>query len=402
MISDPSLLIVEDKKRTREDLEYEFSQPPGEFQRRYGISGFRVETADSAKAALEKLKRARKAIPFDVMLLDLGLPRRSGARSIDEWQVGVRLLRSVSDRSCTAIVVISVHGYRPEVLIDLIRTRAIYDFVQKPWDPENKQVLESVAQAYFRGQHRIWEEIRRGRAEHWLLVQACAQVADRMARVVSAGIGDLVAEAERLKSQLEGQLHAPLAFDNPVSKSLADLRVGALSIVERCTGARKNVSPEFGELQRVALESIVDRVVQKLGAGFTCKKLTLEGPRAGEHTVHTFPDAVRNILEEMVFSAVEASPEQGNVRLQVAPVEETRTVEVSVADEGEPLDSELCQRIAGAEPIARKNGRGWGLSLAQRVANDIGASIVPKSTESGNTVTLRIPLTFHDQPVGGR
>ena len=399
----PTLLIVEDEEPIRIDLKETFANPPADFKQQYGIDGFLVSTADRAEAAVEDLRAARAITPYDVLLLDLGLPEKRESGEFNNYEVGIRLLqKEVNEGACTNVVVASAHGDKTAVLVELIRTRAVFDFVQKPWDRRNQQVFDSVMQAFFRGQHRLWQDVRRQRFEGWLLVQACVQVADRMARAVSTGLENVLTQAETLRDRIDCHIPEKLTHSHPLMQYFNRIQFAINHTKSECARTRGSVSPSARRLEKVALGPIVEEALQELRPGFITKELTPIGPAAAQLSVHTLRADLKTVIKEIVFSAIEASPDRGRIRIQVKEEAQRKTIDVSVVDEGSPLNEDMCRRISRGDLVEREEERAWALSLAGRMARNMGARIEPVATEAGNLVSLRIPVTIYDQPSGGR
>src|SRR5262249_51484678 len=152
-------------------------------------------------------------------------------------------------------------------------------------------------------QHRRWQEIRRQRADRWLVAQACAEVADRMAREVSQGLERVLTQADVLWENVESHLTARLDAQHPIAQSFEQLRAAAHDTVKRCAESR-NATPNSGGYGPVPLESLVCEVLSELQPGFISKILTLQEPAATPYSVHTFSDDIKDVVREIVFSAV--------------------------------------------------------------------------------------------------
>jgi CheY-like chemotaxis protein/anti-sigma regulatory factor (Ser/Thr protein kinase) len=110
-----SVLVVEDDRATRLFLRETLKQ-----------AGFSVSTAGDGHRALEQLKRK----PFDLMVLDVWLPR------LDGLQVLARL-RSAG-RSTKVVVMTSDNT--PETVLETVRKEA-YHYLSKPVDPQSLVTL---------------------------------------------------------------------------------------------------------------------------------------------------------------------------------------------------------------------------------------------------------------------
>ncbi len=90
-------------------------------------SGLDVATATDGIQALEKLRRRK----FDVVLLDLGLPRMNG----------LEVLARLRKRKVRPKVIVITGDEAPETVLRAVRGQA-YKYVTKPFEP--KMLVETV------------------------------------------------------------------------------------------------------------------------------------------------------------------------------------------------------------------------------------------------------------------
>ncbi|MDO8793844.1 MAG: response regulator [Vicinamibacterales bacterium] len=102
-------MLVEDNQAAREGL-----------SQLLGLSGFSVTTANDGVEALEKLNEQS----FDVMLLDIWLPRMNG----------LQLFEQLRDKPNQPKVIVMTADDSPETLLLTLRQQA-YQFVSKPVQP---------------------------------------------------------------------------------------------------------------------------------------------------------------------------------------------------------------------------------------------------------------------------
>src|ERR687887_978387 len=123
-----SILIVDDESEIRESL-----------QTLLELEGYRVQTAGSGEEGLAHIA----SHPFDLMLLDLALPGKSG----------IEVLREIHERDPQlAVIMITAYG-TVENAVQAMQNGAA-NFIQKPWD--NEKLLADVRVAVAR--HRAEEE----------------------------------------------------------------------------------------------------------------------------------------------------------------------------------------------------------------------------------------------------
>jgi CheY-like chemotaxis protein len=403
MNSLPRLLIIEDEPLHLRNLEERFSSPPRAYEDTYGLPAFKVDTAATGAEALQLLgKAAAETRQYDVVILDLGLPSVNPSDGADK-QTGHGILESVhreNQDGCTAVIIHSVYSEVASVL-HLLRTGAA-DFVPKPCREE--AIVQSVARAYKVArarQHGRWLTYCQRRLEHWLLIQACSEVADGMRRLVSDGLSKVLLQVHELITLMRQRYQLNLEYDahEPVCKALKALREGVISTKRDCANNQYAARANSGPRERMLIKSVLDSAVDKLRPGFVYRRICLERSTS-QHSVHTFRADLENIVQEMMFSAIESSEEGAAVTCTVEWGSNGLTADIGIADQAVPLEQSVCDRIAQGEVLDQTVGRGWGLSLAQRLAHNMGARIEIKATTSGNTVILRIPVTADDQRTG--
>ncbi|MCU0577712.1 MAG: response regulator, partial [Desulfobacterota bacterium] len=120
----PTILVVDDEERIREGCQRVLSQ-----------EGFEVATADCGAKGLEMIEQKH----FDIILLDLMMPSISGFDVLAQ----VKALHPDS-----TIIVIS--GYATvEHSIEAMK-RGAFDFIPKPFSPEQLRLLVTKAIEYTR------------------------------------------------------------------------------------------------------------------------------------------------------------------------------------------------------------------------------------------------------------
>lgn len=386
------LLIVEDEEDDRENLLELFSSPEQKYVDAYGFNAFDCDVAVTGSDAEELLKRAVQTMrPYDVLILDLGLPPTAGAR--ENKKVGIQILKSLDERACAAVVVESVHT-GIHTFIDLLRARTA-EFIPKPW--ESEEMFRTVVQALKIGRERQknrYEQLVKDH-EQWRLLQSRAQLADRMGRVVSDGVGKILDEVDHLTDLMYNRYQLDVQRDSkdPVCEAIQRLGKSARSTSKRFAEARQEVSQFSESLEMVCLEDAIATVVKSLWDGLVYRRMKFHGPSDGMHKVRTFRRDVLTVLEEVLFKAIEASKEGDELRCEVHEDVKHRTMGVSITDQTEPMNESYVKNMFENRSLIPEDGRMWGLSMAQGVAGNIGGRIEVRGTEQGNTVTFSIPVT---------
>ncbi len=133
-------------------------------QRMLGTAGFSVASAKDGVEALKQLQRKK----FDLVLLDIGLPRMSGLEILTRLRV----------QAAPPKVVVMTADDTPETLLCAAREQA-YQYVRKPFPP--KTMVELVEKALAAPAESLAIEVLSARPE-WveLLVPCHLEVAERI------------------------------------------------------------------------------------------------------------------------------------------------------------------------------------------------------------------------------
>ncbi len=411
------ILVVEDDDILRRELLAWLGKPlEPRLQAECGVQGLDVQEAASGTEADRKLdEAARRLRPFDVMVLDLKLPPAPGGPPSAD--VGYRLAgRVVKDGRSSELVVIQSIFHDDIAVVRKALELGVANFFGKPGEGTYGEFLDRVMLVYQKARARQrarWLELRRRRAEGWLLTRAAAHVADRLARDFSRSLGRILDNVAELRQALYDHDPTLQAREHdPLRKALEALSRSAIEAADTCYDRRREHSPDAGRLEAVPLEELAGQGIERLRDGIVYKRLDLAAPPPGQHRVNASPDEVRLALEELLFNAVNVSGEGMAIEVGIEAPEEHAPAGIRVVDHGPLLDAETCRRITSGVPddeahrrLARREfnspeeecalERRCSLSLAQQAARDAGAWIEVQSDQGRNTATLFVPSPLH-------
>lgn len=414
MTSVVRLLMVEDDDDYRNDLKVFFENPPGTLGEQFGVQVMKVEEAGS-KSEAEALLRNAAAVrqPYDLMILDLGLPWMPKGTDIDK-DAGFELVPFVgAGKSCETVVIQSKY-YSEVEAIRKAAAMGVASFFLKPPKELFAPFFENAMTVYQKGrvrQENRWLALRRLRAERWLIGQTKADVADRLSRTFSLRIGQVLDKTAELRRTLE-ECSPAGRFDahGPIGQALEELSQAAIDAADSCYQQRKEHRPDPGHIEPVEVEDLVEKCIDRLRDGIVFKRIALVPPApVGGRRVQTSRREIGMLLEELLFNAINVSDEGKEIKVQIEDEQDgDSTVNVRVTDQGHPLDKDTCRRITTGmmdDEAHRRLTRGefrnsneerdvercCSLSLAQQLAQDIGAWIEVTATDQGNAVILRIP-----------
>ncbi len=102
------------------------------------------------------------------------------------------------------------------------------------------------------------------------------------------------------------------------------------------------------------------------------------------------PELLHRALSNLVLNAMDAMPDGGKLTLSAQPKE--RNIEIRVADTGEGLTPEECERLFTPYYTTKQHGTGLGLAIVQSVVADHGGTIAVESHAGGGaTFIITLP-----------
>jgi signal transduction histidine kinase len=123
---------------------------------------------------------------------------------------------------------------------------------------------------------------------------------------------------------------------------------------------------------------------------------------AGVPEVRADPLVLRRILENLIGNAVDAARAGGgSVMVKIAPADDWERVRIEVEDDGPGLTPGELARVFEDFFTTKPGGTGLGLSVARRLANDLGGSLKAESLPGeGSRFSVELP-TAGSRPDGG-
>jgi len=221
-------------------------------------------------------------------------------------------------------------------------------------------------------------------------VAAWRELARRLAHELKNPLFPLQITIENLQRAREA---SPEQFDEVFRESTSTLlaELGALkTIIGRFSDFAKMPAPE---LEPVNVNEVVREVVQLFDAQLDAPgrppveaKLELD---AGVGAVQADPEQLRRALRNLVLNALDAMPQGGVLALRTLAHDGKVTIEV--ADTGEGLTPEECDRLFTPYYTTKQHGTGLGLAIVQSVVSDHKGTITVHS-EPGKGTAFRIEL----------
>jgi hypothetical protein len=242
-----------------------------------------------------------------------------------------------------------------------------------------------------------WQEFRLDRAHNRLVWENRAEACDRMASAIVNGLQEVESRFGALTVALREHIGTSVTVTgaHPIAESLADLRRSHEGLLEKAREARASLTISKGAPQTVSLNKLIDNLKGRLEYGLSTRNVTLNIDNKGQLTVKTVKKELSSLLEELLFSAIQATPRFGTVDVQTM-ASNKRTVEVIVSDRAPRLSAALCNRINHLQMMTHTSPwRARDLLLAHRLAHGIGAVLTVQSDGAGNKITLKVPMNVY-------
>ena len=186
------------------------------------------------------------------------------------------------------------------------------------------------------------------------------------------------------REALEGMRHEVQRIDNTVRTLLDKARPRLVSVKET-------------SLTEVVWQAV--NVARAQASGATGDKVTLEfDPPDDPITVRIDPAQIEDAVLNLIINAIEASGEEGTVRIGVYRREQRPSGEaeavVEISDNGCGVSDENLTRIFNPFFTTRTGGTGLGLPAVRRIARAHGGGVEVNSTVGiGSTFTLHLPVS---------
>jgi response regulator of citrate/malate metabolism len=390
------VLIVEDIPDQLEGLKNDLDLIDENLRLAWGIDSFQSSLAGSVEEARGFLKAADP--PYDILLLDLGLPKRKGDIPTPP-EHGQELLESLSKEVVKEVIIVSVFNDYAYV-IKAVRKGAL-DFIAKPF-------LREMLQA------RVMESWKR------VLEKDSAQR-------LQARIKELVHYNERglayrytvcFGNFADDVLHKTLKLEESARNryGLDRKRDAHDDLIQRLIGFEASVDaakqawlklqvpslPQEETHKAEALEPILRELEYGLLPCLIVKKVKLEILPFGETRILTFQDDVLAILKEVLCGALaeltdydspddDTKPDK-SIRIEVSA--ENGQARVQFTDNLRPISAADAEQInTGSVTVSEKRfSRAWGLAVMQHIAVLGGGRLIVEPQQQGNIVTFLIPL----------
>jgi nitrogen fixation/metabolism regulation signal transduction histidine kinase len=171
------------------------------------------------------------------------------------------------------------------------------------------------------------------------------------------------------------------------------------TIIGRFSDFSKMPKPE---LERIDARDAVERVralydTAGRAAGEETAKIHFEvGLSVEPMPINADPELLHRALSNLVLNAMDAMPEGGRLTLSAKTREDK--VEIRVADTGQGMTPEECERLFTPYYTTKEHGTGLGLAIVQSVIADHAGTIAVESQAGGGaTFVITLPRAEETQ-----
>lgn len=151
------------------------------------------------------------------------------------------------------------------------------------------------------------------------------------------------------------------------------------------------------KLEKCQLRGLLDEIRRSFQGNFAAPGVTLELGESDEITVMADPDKLKRAFTNILKNAVEAMPNGGKIRVEIAA--DSGFYKLDFSDTGIGIPKEQVHRIF--EPFftsQKRRGLGLGTSIARSIIEEHGGSIsLSSEVGKGTTVTVSLPRAPADK-----
>lgn len=334
---------------------------------------------------------------FDVAVIDINLPGRSG----------IELLQEINSREPYVPVIMITGEPNLSVIPEIVRAGA-YDYLAKPVVKEvllkavgratekkllsaEKQRLElELKQRAVELEARVAERTAElveahDRLAHSQQVAALGRVAAQVAHEVRNPLYGLLLYSTHLKEQLAGKI-APdqiEVFDN-IIKTINQLTNTTEQILDFARPVKLALKP-------VALNSVVSAVLKLLQLQISANGIKVEFNHHDSNGTAMLDEAcMRAALLNLLLNAVEAMPAGGSLNITTTTVGETLSLQIK--DTGSGMTAERVKKIFEPFNSDKTGGLGLGMPYAKKIIEEHAGQIcVESSVGEGTRVSINLP-----------
>jgi len=388
------VLVIEDRPEISQQVKQYIESINAGLLKDNGLHPPAVELADSVVQAEEQLEKAADN-PFNLALLDLRIPIKSGAQN-PMMQNGFRLLEHIL-KSGRAKGVVVISNYGDYTNVRKAFTGGAVDFINKPLNMTN--IEPAVVNALVRLLNQETERLLNQRIFD-LVAHAQLGLAHGFRQVFVTLVKGVTEAAEGIEKDVRERYGLDTAKDPRDSLTLhfSEHQSAITKARQDWAAIQTDLAPASSGFDLGVISHMLRDIKKKLEPALVVNRVTVTETASYDRPVHTFEKDVEVVLNELVAGALSDRKEKLEGReIKISFITQGTRVGVVVEDDLDPINDKHAKVInSGSRIITDPNfSRAWGLSVAQHVALRGGGEINVAIKHGKNVVTYYVPLADH-------
>ncbi len=386
-----SVLIVEDSPFILNDIAILINNLDEPQREKAGIDQVKVDKANCILTAEELFQVAANGeTPYDILILDLSLPRENG--DTDNVRGGLDLIIKARELEAVRKIIIVSGNFDLNSHVTESFKRGAIDFIRKPYSEKELQqkVLNTaglLSEQYLAKLSKLVDErIPVLSASVW------KSTAYQFSTCVYNLIQSVVYASEELRGELSRRFGPGAEKGDPLLVHLAKIDEAVVEAREDLAGLQDGFKGEENRAEEIIVEQELQKLTRDLSPCIAIRPIR---SLRGETHVLSFHNNVRTVLKEILVGGLsEAANSTRTWRADAEVSGEEGMAAVLISDDFPPLAAEAAARINNGEniPLQEAHLREWGLALAQHIALRGGGRLIVIPREAGNLITYLIPL----------
>jgi response regulator of citrate/malate metabolism len=367
----PRVLIVEDKERQLQGLKNDIENISVKKLRELGIDHFVCDLAKSVQDARSFLKKS-SGKPYDLLLLDLGIPTKTGEED-DPPENGLKILKRVRKTGIAKeIIVISIWSHI--AYVQKVFRQGAFDFI-------DKQTLKTPK---FQGRVMdCWQRIQLKESTQILGEERISELVPYSEKGLAYRFNNcfisLLKEIKYTDRDLEKYMQERYGLNKAAGSDEFFFKR-----LEEQNDSISKLKMEWDELQNSLvlpnehskmsdietirdIKSLLKETHQSLLPCLIVKNVEMEFQDEGAANVKGFGNDVSAVIKEVIIGILNKLPDYSTSKhvINIEAKKVNQQVRVIFSDKLEPISGEDAENINKGSNISpyRRFGREWGLSV---------------------------------------
>jgi CheY-like chemotaxis protein len=387
----PRVLIVEDKETQLQGIMNDLDTIDPDRLNKFGIESFDTHTATALDEAERAIAEAN-GTPFDLMLLDLGIPLTRQQPDSDVPENGQQLLAKARRMGAVKeVVVVSAFNQFNEAARAF--SNGVMDFIAKPF--KTTELQARVMECWKRLLKKESDQLLGAKRIRDLVPYAEKGLAYRFYSCFSnlaGAVEDTTSEITRYMGDTgwEGGKNSQAFI-----LSCLDQQRESLSKSRKDWAALNGALQASGETSAAAMvETLLWDIHQRLLPILIVKNIQLEFINEAAAEILSFEDDVAAVLKEIIVGAASTLKDFDSKKhlIEIRVTEENGGWKITFSDKLRPITSEDAEQInRGLSVSPLSFDRAWGLSVVQQIAMKGAGRLEVIPLSNGNTINYYVP-----------